>query len=59
LTRAECPGLDAASVYSVIKIRYPDAARGLTSQTEITVYLFFDSKGRLLRHRVDQFIWAL
>jgi hypothetical protein len=58
-TVAELAGLDLDKVSSVICITYPDAARGLFSQLEIAVYLFFDSKGRLLRHGVEEFVWAL
>jgi hypothetical protein len=58
-TVAECAGLDVDSVDSVIRVIHPDAARGLLSQTEVAVYLFFDSKGRLLRHWVDEFHYGL
>ena len=54
LTVAECAGLELDAAYSVICVSYPDAARGLFGQTSIVVYLFFDSKGRLLRHWVEE-----
>lgn len=54
-TVAECAGLENASVASEIRICYPDADRFLLGQTRITVFLFFDSRDRLLRHWVDEF----
>jgi hypothetical protein len=54
-TVAECAGLDVDRVYSVICVTYPEADRFAIGYTTITVYLFFDAKGRLLRHWVYQF----
>jgi hypothetical protein len=54
-TVAECAGLGVDSVFSVIRVSYPDADRFLLGRTQITVYLFFDGEDRLLRHWVDEF----
>ncbi len=56
-TPAAQAGLSEDDVFSLIRVVYPDADRGLISTTEITVYLFFDEEGRLLRHWVDTFIF--
>lgn len=45
-------GLDEDSVHSLIRVEYPDAARYPLDIVEISVYLFFDGEGRLLKHGV-------
>lgn len=47
--------VSATDVSSIIRVVYPDAERDLLGPYEITVYLFFDKDGRLLRHWVDEF----
>lgn len=58
-TVAESAGLKNDSVYSIIRVVYPDAARGLVCITEIHVYLFFDSNDRLLRSWADEWLMCL
>jgi hypothetical protein len=53
-TVAECAGLDVNSVYSVVRVLYPDAGRYPLDQAKITVYLFFDNNECLLRHSVNE-----
>ena len=53
-TVAECASLKVDAVHSIIRVRYPDAEHYSSGQTEIRVYLFFDSGGRLLRHWVSE-----
>jgi hypothetical protein len=54
-TVAECAGLKVDDVHSVISVLYPEADRFSLGITQITVYLFFDEKGLLIRHWVDEF----
>jgi hypothetical protein len=54
-TVAECAGLRADSVFRVIRIRYPDAQRILAGHPQITVYIFFDSNDRLIKHWTHEF----
>lgn len=53
-TVAECAGLDVASVYSVVRVTYPEADRFLLGHTKVSVYLFFDERGQLIQHWVDE-----
>lgn len=53
-TVAEIAGLDVDSVYSFIRVWYPDADRFFLGHTEIRVYLFFGADGRMQRHWVDE-----
>jgi hypothetical protein len=53
-TVAECAGLSVDDVYTVIRVRYPEADRYVLGVTEISVYLFFDDQGRLIRHWVAE-----
>ena len=54
---AEAAGLKAGDVKTVLVARYPDADRQL-GRLEVRVFLFFDGKGRLLRHWADFFYYA-
>jgi hypothetical protein len=54
-TVAECAGLKVDDVRSLISVVYPEADRFLFGVTQITVYLFFDEKGLLIGHWVDEF----
>jgi len=53
-TMAELAGLDVDEVFSMIRVHYPNAGL-IIGGTRITVYLFFDEKGRHLRHWTDEF----
>jgi hypothetical protein len=56
---AKLAGLNDDSVYSVIRITYPEADRFLLGQTEVRVHLFFEDQRRLIQHWVDEIIWGL
>jgi len=58
-TVAECAGLNANAVDSIIRVSYPDSGRRQSTQTEVRVYLFFDRNDRLLGQWVDEFYWSL
>jgi hypothetical protein len=52
---AERAGLRVEDVCWLVKVKYPDAGRGLLRQTEVSVYLFFDGKDRLIKHWAHEF----
>ncbi len=54
-TVAECAGLKTGDVNSFIRVTYPDPDRYFMGMDEITIYFFFDTKDRLVRHWVDVF----
>jgi hypothetical protein len=56
---AECAGLDPAAIHSIIRVNYPDAGRSFMGDVEVTVFLFFDAEGRLIRHWTGEFYWGL
>jgi len=49
---AELAGLSSAEVFSLVRVTYPKS-RFFRSWVE--VFLFFDARGRLLKHWVDEF----
>ena len=54
-TAADRAGLQNENVHSMIRVRYPEADRfPLDSWTAISVYIFCDAQGRVIRHWIHE-----